>query len=302
MSATQGRTGLAFGFAAYFLWGAFPLYFPLLEPSGAVEILGHRIVWSAVTMAVLLVALRKVGGVRAILADRRSTLLLVVAAITITSNWGTYIYGVTTEHVVETSLGYFINPLVTVLMGVLVLGERLRPLQWAALGIGFLAVVVLTWDYGRLPWIALVLAFSFGTYGLAKKSAGVGAIESLAFETAVLAPFALAYLLWLGPDGHFVDEGAGHLLLLLSTGIVTAIPLLCFGAAATRISMTSLGLLQYLAPILQFALGITVLGEHMPATRWIGFALVWLALVLFTAEALHVRRRQLALVAEASAA
>ena len=171
-----------------------------------------------------------------------------------------------------------------------------------SIGPGFLAVVVLTWDYGRLPWIALVLAFSFGTYGLAKKSAGAGAIESLTFETAVLAPFALGYLVWLGPAGHFVDAGAGHLALLLSTGIVTAIPLLCFGAAATRIPMTSLGLLQYLAPILQFALGVTVLGEHMPATRWIGFALVWLALVVFTAEALHVRRRQLALVAEASAA
>lgn len=298
----ESRNGLLFGFAAYFLWGAFPLYFPLLEPSGAVEILGHRILWSAVTMAVVVVLLGEVGSLRAIVADRRTTLLLVVAAATITSNWGTYIYGVTTEHVVETSLGYFINPLVTVLMGVLILRERLRPLQWVALGIGFVAVLVLTVDYGRLPWIALVLAFSFGTYGLAKKSAGAGAIESLTFETAVLAPFAVGYLVWLGPEGHFVDEGAGHLALLLSTGVVTAIPLLCFGAAATRIPMTSLGLLQYLAPILQFALGVTVLGEHMPATRWIGFALVWLALAVFTAEALHVRRRQLALVAEASAA
>jgi chloramphenicol-sensitive protein RarD len=160
--------------------------------------------------------------------------------------------------------------------------------------------LVLTWNYGRLPWIALVLAFSFGTYGLAKKSAGVGAIESLTFETAVLAPFALGYLLWLGPEGHFTDHGPGHALLLMSTGVVTAVPLLCFGGAATRISMTSLGLLQYLAPILQFALGITVLGEHMPPTRWIGFGLVWLALAVFTAEALHVRRRQLALVAEAA--
>jgi chloramphenicol-sensitive protein RarD len=222
--------------------------------------------------------------------------------VVIAVNWGTYIWGVNNHRVVETSLGYFINPLVTVLMGVLILGERLRPLQWAALGVGFVAVLVLTWDYGRLPWIALVLAFSFGTYGLAKKSAGAGAIESLTFETAILAPFALGYLVWLGPDGHFADEGPAHLALLLSTGIVTAIPLLCFGAAATRIPMTSLGLLQYLAPILQFALGVTVLGEHMPATRWIGFALVWLALVVFTAEALHVRRRQLALVAEASAA
>lgn len=302
MSAKPEPSGLVYGVAAYVLWGAFPLYFPLLEPSGAVEILAHRILWSAVTMALLAVALRRTAALRAILADRRVTLLLLVAAATITSNWATYIYGVTTEHVVETSLGYFINPLVTVLMGVLILGERLRPLQWVALGVGFVACVVLTWDYGRLPWIALVLAFSFGTYGLAKKSAGAGALESLTFETAVLTPFAAGYLLWLGSDGHFIDEGAGHVLLLMSAGIVTAIPLLCFSAAATRITMTSLGLLQYLAPVLQFLLGITVLGEHMPAGRWIGFALVWLALAVFTYEALRERRRQLALVAESSAA
>ncbi|UMG93820.1 EamA family transporter [Nocardioides sp. TF02-7] len=186
----------------------------------------------------------------------------------------------------------------------LILQERLRPLQWVALGVGFAAVVVLTWGYGRPPWVALVLAFSFGTYGLAKKSAGVGAVESLTFETAVIAPFALVFLLWLGADGgaHFTGEGAGHVLLLVSSGIVTAVPLLCFGGAATRIPMTSLGLLQYLAPILQFGLGVTVLGEHMPAERWIGFGLVWLALAVFTFEALQHRRRQLTLVAEASAA
>jgi chloramphenicol-sensitive protein RarD len=203
---------------------------------------------------------------------------------------------VNSERVVETSLGYFINPLVTVLMGVVLLGERLRAVQWGALGIGFVAVAVLTWDYGRPPWIALVLAFSFGTYGLAKKTAGVGAIESLALETALIAPFALCFLLWLGStDGsHFTSEGVGHVLLLMSAGVVTAIPLLLFGGAATRITMTSLGLLQYLAPILQFALGVTILGEHMPTGRWIGFALVWLALSVFTWDALRERRRQFA--------
>lgn len=285
------------------MWGAFPLYWPLLEPSGAVEILSHRIVWSAVVMALLVLALRRTAALRAVLADRRKALLLVVAAATITSNWGTYIYGVNSDRVVETSLGYFINPLVTVLMGVIVLRERLRTTQWVALGIGFVAVVVLSVDYGRPPVIALVLAFSFGTYGLAKKSAGVGAIESLTFETAVIAPVALGYLIWLGADGggHFVSEGAGHIALLVTSGVVTAIPLLCFGASATRVSMTTLGLLQYLTPTCQFLLGITVLGEHMPPGRWIGFALVWLALSVFTYEALRARRRQLALVAEASA-
>ena len=291
----ESRRGLVFGFAAYTLWGAFPLYFPLLEPSGPVEILAHRIFWSAFVMAVLVVALRRRAALRALVRDRRTTLLLLVAAVTITANWGTYIYGVNSSRVVETSLGYFINPLVTVLMGVVILGERLRSVQWTALGIGFVAVVVLSWDYGRPPWVALVLAFSFGTYGLAKKTASVGAIESLAFETSLIAPFALGYLAWLGTtgDAHFASEGAGHVLLLMSSGVVTAIPLLLFGGAATRLTMTSLGLLQYLAPVLQFALGITVLGEHMPPGRWIGFALVWIALVVFTYDAIRERRRQL---------
>ncbi len=300
----ESRRGLIFGVAAYTLWGAFPLYFPLLEPSSPVEILAHRIVWSALVMALLVLALRRRAALRDLLRDRRTTLLLLVSAATITANWGTYIYGVNSERVVETSLGYFINPLVTVLMGVFLLGERLRAVQWWALGIGFVAVAVLTWDYGRPPWVALVLAFSFGTYGLAKKTAGVGAIESLAVETSLVAPFALGYLAWLGlsGDAHFVSDGVGHVLLLMSAGVVTAIPLLMFGAAATRITMTSLGLLQYLAPVLQFALGITVLGEHMPTGRWVGFALVWLALTVFTWDAIRERRRQFALVAQTAPA
>jgi chloramphenicol-sensitive protein RarD len=300
---SDAKRGLLLGIAAYVLWGAFPLYWPLLEPSGAVEILAHRVVWSLVAMGALVALLSRTTALRAVLQDRRKVLLLTAAAATISVNWGTYIYGVNNDRVVETSLGYFINPLVTVLMGVIILRERLRPAQWVALGIGFVAVVVLTLDYGRPPVIALVLAFSFGTYGLAKKSAGVGAIESLTFETAVLTPIAASYLIWLGMAGqaHFADQGVGHVALLLASGVVTAIPLLCFGGAATRIPMTTLGLLQYLAPVLQFALGVTLLGEHMPPERWIGFGLVWLALVVFTAEALHTHRRQLALTAEASA-
>ncbi|WP_340540830.1 EamA family transporter RarD [Nocardioides sp. GXZ039] len=188
------RRGLTFGVAAYVMWGLFPLYWPLLEPASPAEILAHRIVWSAVVMGVLVVVLHKGAAFRALWADRRVTALLLVAAMTITVNWVTYIYGVTTDRVVETSLGYFINPLVTVLMGVLILRERLRPMQWCALAVGFVAVCVLAWDYGRPPWIALVLAFSFGTYGLAKKSANVGAVESITFETVALAPFALIFL------------------------------------------------------------------------------------------------------------
>ena len=229
--------------------------------------------------------------------------LLCLAAVAISVNWGAYIYGVTSGRVVETALGYFINPLVTVLMGVVVLGERLRRLQWVALGLAGLAVLVLTLAYGRPPWVSIVLALSFACYGLAKKTASVGAVESLAVETAVLAPLALGFLLLIGLTGtaEVGRHGVGHALLFTTTGIVTAIPLICFGAAATRVSLTTLGLLQYLAPILQFLLGVLWFQEEMPTARWVGFALVWLALVLFTTEALRHRRRQLALTAEASA-
>lgn len=301
---SEARKGLGLGVAAYLLWGAFPLYWPLLEPAGAVELLAHRVLWSMVTMALLVLLLRRRHALLALVRDRRTRALLAVAALTISVNWATFIYGVNSGHVVETSLGYFINPLVTVLMGVLVLGERLRPLQWTALGLGGLAVAVLTWDYGRLPLIALTLAFSFAVYGLVKKSAGAGAVESLAVETALVAPLAAAYLVWLGLSGgaRVGTDGAGHVLLVATAGIVTAVPLLCFGAAATRIPMVSLGLLQYLAPVLHFALGVLVFGEEMPPGRWVGFVVVWLALGLFTVEALRHRRRQLAVAAAASPA
>lgn len=304
MRVPDARRGLLFGFAAYAMWGAFPLYWPLLEPAGAVEILAHRILWSCVTIGVLVVALRRTPQLRAIHRDRRVRLLLTVAAAVITVNWATYIWGVNNGRVVETSLGYFINPLVTVLMGVFILRERLRPLQWAAMGIATAAVVVLTLDYGRLPLVALVLAVSFGSYGLCKKTANVGATESLAYETALIAPFAGLYVAWLAGTGEsqFAAHGAGHALLFATTGIVTAVPLICFGAAATRVSMVTLGLLQYLAPVLQFALGVLWFREDMPAGRWIGFGLVWVALVIFTAEAITNRRRQLRLTVEATTA
>jgi chloramphenicol-sensitive protein RarD len=295
--------GFVLGVAAYLLWGLFPLYWPLLEPAGAIEILAHRVLWSVITMAVLVLALRRTPQLRAIFADRRRRSLLLVAAAVIAVNWGTYIWGVNNHRVVETSLGYFINPLVTVLMGVFILGERLRRCQWIAIGIASVAVVGITVEYGHPPWVALVLAFSFGTYGLAKKQAGVEAVESLTFETLALVPLAAIYLAVLGArgDGHFTTDGTGHALLLVSTGLITAVPLICFGAAAIRVPMTTIGLLQYLAPVLQFLLGVAVLGEHMTTMRWVGFGLVWVALAIFTVEALRHRQRQLRLAAEAVA-
>ncbi|WP_107774865.1 EamA family transporter RarD [Nocardioides sediminis] len=299
----ESRRGFLLGVAAYSLWGAFPLYWPLLEPAGAVEILAHRVLWSAVTMAVVVVVLRRTRPVLAVVRDRRRFRLLAFAAVVISLNWAAYIWGVNNGRVVETSLGYFINPLVTVLMGVLILGERLRRLQWVAVAIASLAVVVLTLDYGRLPYVALVLAFSFGSYGLAKKQANVDAVTSLTVETAVIAPVAGLYVAWLVATGasSVGSQGVGHALLFATTGIVTAIPLLCFGAAAIRVPLVVLGLLQYLAPVIQFALGVLLFREDMPPGRWIGFGLVWVALVIFTVEAVNHRRRQLRLVTEASA-
>lgn len=300
---TSTRSGYLYGVAAYGLWGAFPLYFPLLQPGGAGEILAHRILWSAVTLVLLVVALRRGRRLAELARDRRTALFLLAAAVVISLNWGGFIFGVTSGRVVEVSLGYFINPLVSMLLGVLVLGERMRPAQWVAIGIGALACGVLTWDYGRLPWVALLLAFSFGTYGLCKKKANAGAIESLTFETVLVAPVAVGWVawLWLTGNGHFTTEGPGHAVLLMTAGLVTAVPLLCFGAAATRIPLSAIGLLQYIAPISHFLLGITVFDEVMPAGRWAGFCLVWLALAVFTTDALRARRRRSVLVREAAA-
>lgn len=300
---SESRQGLAFGVGAYVLWGSFPLYWPLLKPAGAGEILAHRILWSAVAMALLVFVMGRRRQFAAIMRDRRATVLLAFAAIAVSANWLLYVWAVNNGRVVETSLGYFINPLVTVLLGVVALGERLRPLQWAAMVVATVAVGVLTIDYGRLPWVALTLACTFGSYGLLKKLAHVGAVESLSFETLLVAPLAGGYLTWLALHGEssFGSYGAGHAALLATTGLVTALPLVLFGASAIRVSMTTLGLLQYLAPTIQFALGVLWFSEEMPAGRWIGFGMVWIALAMFTVEAVQHRRRQLRLAAEASA-
>lgn len=293
------RKGFLFGLGAYLLWGLFPLYWKLLDQSGAVELLSHRILWSMVTIAALVVIRRRLKQLRATATNRRQLSWLALAAGLITVNWGTYIWGVNHGHVVETSLGYFITPLFTVMLGVVVLGERLRPAQWAALGIAALAVLGLTMEYGRPPWIALILTVTFGTYGLAKKKAGAGALEGMTVETAVIAPVALLVLIVLSASGAatVTQHGFWYFALMLAAGPITAAPLLLFGAAATRIPLTTLGILQYIAPIMQFALGVLVYHEAMPPMRWAGFGLVWLALVIMTWDALAYRRRTLALAA-----
>ncbi|MFD6275005.1 EamA family transporter RarD [Streptomyces sp. NPDC060209] len=289
----EQRAGLLYGIGAYGMWGLVPLFWPLLEPSGAVEILAHRMVWSLGVVAIALLVLRRWAWIGELLRQPRRLGLIAIAATVISINWGLYIWSVNNGHVVEASLGYFINPLVTIAMGVLLLGERLRPVQWTAVATGFAAVLVLAIGYGQPPWISLVLAFSFATYGLAKKKVNMGGLESLAAETAVLFVPALGFLLWLGASGDatFLAGGAGHGALLAATGLVTAIPLVCFGAAAIRVPLSVLGLLQYLAPVFQFALGILYFHEAMPPERWAGFALVWVALILLTWDALRTARR-----------
>ncbi|WP_234527742.1 MULTISPECIES: EamA family transporter RarD [unclassified Streptomyces] len=275
------------------MWGLVPLFWPLLKPAGAVEILAHRMVWSLGIVGVALLVMRRWAWAGELLRSPRRLGLVTIAAAVITVNWGVYIWAVNSGHVVEASLGYFINPLVTIAMGVLLLKERLRTAQWAAVGIGALAVVVLTVGYGRPPWVSLCLAFSFATYGLVKKKVNLGGIESLAAETAVQFLPALAYLLWLGAHGGstFASHGLGHAALLAAAGLVTALPLVCFGAAAIRVPLSTLGLLQYLTPVFQFLLGILYFHEEMPPERWAGFVLVWAALVLLTWDALRTARR-----------
>ncbi|MGX7681147.1 EamA family transporter RarD [Jatrophihabitans sp. DSM 45814] len=288
----EHRAGLGYGAGAYLLWGLFPLYWPLLEPASAVEILAHRMIWSLVFMLVLITVRRDWSSVRAAVNDGPTLRRLSIAAIAISVNWGVYIWGVNSGHVVETSLGYFINPLLTILLGVVVLKESLRRAQWLAVGIGAMAIVVLTLDYGRLPWIALTLACSFATYGYLKSQVRVGAVESMAVETGVLFIPALVTLLVLSGRSQltFGHHGVGNALLLMGTGVVTAIPLLLFAAGARRLPLTVMGLLQYLAPVLQFAVGVGIRHEAMPPARLAGFVLVWIALMILTADAIRSRR------------
>ncbi|WP_082579351.1 EamA family transporter RarD [Arthrobacter sp. Soil736] len=291
----ETTAGVLFGIGAYGLWGLLPLYFFVLQPASAVEIVANRVVWSLLFCTLLITVTRTWRVLGAAFRNRSVLLTLAIAAGLIAVNWLTYTYGVTTGQAVEASLGYFINPLVSVLLGVFVLKETLRPLQWAAVGIGFIAVIVLTFSYGKLPWIALTLAVSFGLYGFVKKRVGprVDAITSLTVETIVLAPLAAATMIFLAVSGSasLASHGAGHFWLFVSSGVITAVPLLFFGASARRLPMTTIGLLQYFAPVLQFVVALAVFQEAMTLDRWIGFGVVWLALLVLTVDMLAVARK-----------
>jgi chloramphenicol-sensitive protein RarD len=282
------RNGIGYGLAAYGLWGVVPLFWPLVARAGSLELLAHRVVWSLVISVGLALVLLPRGWYGRI-ASRRTLGMLGLAAAVVSVNWGVYIWAVNHGHVVETSLGYYINPILSILVGVVVLGERMAPLQWVSVGLALVAVVVLTVEYGRLPWISLLLAASFATYGVLKKQINGGAVETLTIESALLMPVALGYLVYLQVQhgSTFGTLGWAHSLLLAATGVVTVIPLLFFAASATRLPLSTLGLLQYLAPTLQFLLGILYFHEDMSTGRWVGFGLVWLALMLMSGHGIH---------------
>ena len=278
------RGGLFYGLIAYGSWGLYPAYFPLLKPAGALEVLAHRIVWTMLLMAVVLVVLRRLPDLRAI--TRRTWLLLVAASALICVNWGVYVYAVSNSHVVDAALGYFINPLVSVLFGVVIFGERLSRAQVVAVLIATSAVVVMSVTAGTIPVIGLVLAFSFALYGAVKKVVPVEPGVSVGLEAVIAAPFAIGVIAVLAVTGGGAvgNHGSGHVVLMVLTGPITAIPLLCFAAAAQRLPLVTLGLLQYLTPSMQMILGVAVAHEPMPTARWIGFGLIWTALAVFSAD------------------
>jgi chloramphenicol-sensitive protein RarD len=284
------KSGLLFGVGAYGMWGLFPSFFPLLKPAGAFEILAHRIVWCFLLMIVVVAAVRRLGDLRAI--SPRTWLLLTFASALISVNWVIYIYAVNNGHVVDAALGYFINPLVTVALGMLVFRERLNVAQWVALVIAVGAVVVLTVELGALPLIGLGLAFSFSLYGAVKKVVPVDPRVSVGVEAAIATPFALVFIVAWQFAGHgtFTNNGAGHILLMIMSGVLTALPLLFFAAAAQRLPLVTLGLLFYLTPVMQLTWGVVVGREPMPPARWLGFALIWLALLVFSVDALRRAR------------
>lgn len=289
---SQHRRGVAYALAAYVLWGFLPLYFVVLDPAGALEILGWRIIFSLVLCLALISATGQLLSTFRLLRNQRALWLSAAAGFVIAVNWGVFIYATQNGAILDAALGYFINPLVTALLGVVVLRERLRPLQWVALGLGVLAVVVLVMGLGSLPIISLLLAFSFGTYGLVKKMMGqTGPLEGLTLETLWITPGAIALVLWVGAQGELTlwTEGPGHALLFGLIGVATTVPLLLFSGATRRIPLSTVGLLQYVNPIMQALFAVVIMGEAMPLARWIGFAMVWVALLVFSVDALKNR-------------
>jgi len=292
--ADRVRRGTAYGLLAYGIWGIFPIYFDALKPAGAWEILAHRIVWTMLLCLAILAVRRDWAWMRTVARNRRLSLGLIAAALVIAANWVIYVFAVLSGHTYEAALGYFLNPLVTVALGVVILGEGLRPLQWLAVAVGAIAAIYLTLEGGHFPWIAISLALSFGTYGLLKKRLGVALDpwHSLFAETAVLTPVAaLILILVAGAGDATYGASPGHTTLLTLAGIITAVPLLLFAAAAQRVPLVTIGLIQFMTPVMQLLVGVIVLHEHVSGRLWVGFGIVWIALLLLTIDSLQAARR-----------
>jgi len=287
-------SGLIFALGSYVLWGFLPVYFLLLRPTGAFEIVAYRILFSLVFCFVLLTVTRGWGRLLSLVRQPRILLTMAVAGLLIYVNWQVFVYAVTNNRVVEGALGYFINPLFTVLLGVVLLRERLRPAQWVAVGISAVAVVIIAVGYGSFPWIAVVIALSFGLYGFIKKRVGgqVDALSGLTLETAWLTPVAIVqlFVVWSISGLTLTQHGPGHIVLMVLVGVATGLPLLLFAAAAARLPLFAIGLTQYLTPVLQFIFGVAFLGEAMSTTRWVGFVLVWVALVVLGVDLVRAAR------------
>ena len=293
---SEGATGLTFGVSAYLIWGSFPLIITAASFANPFEVVVWRVVFGFLFAALLVTLTRTWAQTVELVRSPKKLGWVAVASLFIFVNWSVYVVAVATSNVLETSLGYFINPLITVLFAVVFLKEKLRKGQWVALGIGLIAVVILTFDYGRPPWIALVLAISFATYSLAKNRVGgkIKALQSFTIESGIVLPFVLVQL-WIVSmfTPIMIFSGVVEASILISFGILTAIPLVLFGAAASRVKLSTIGFIQYLTPILQFSVGYFILEEPMPPVRWIGFALVWVSLVVLTTDALRRRKPDL---------
>ncbi len=288
---SEHSLGLLFGVGSYVLWGLFPLYWPLLQPASPLEIVSHRAVWTLVFCLIVLALSKQLHSMIAIVKKPKIMAGLFLTTILVSINWLTYIWATNNGHIVEAALGYYINPLIIIAFGVLLLREKMRPLQWLAVGIAAIGVAILTFDYGRLPWVAISLALSWGTYGLVKKKLDLGALDGLAIETLIsLIPY-VGYLIYLGSQGTGqFGQSPGLTILLISAGAVTAIPLLLFNGSTTRLPYSTIGLLQYITPTIQFSIGVWVRHEDMPAARWIGFVVIWLALIALAVDLVRSSR------------
>lgn len=287
------RTGLFYAIITYLMWGMLPLYFNLMADASPVEIVASRVVFSLIFCAALLPMLKLTSGFVEVLRNRRATLVLFAASLLIGVNWFIYVLATTTGRTIDASLGYFINPLVSVSLGVIFLKERLRVAQWVAVGLSAVAVLIMSVVYGQVPFIGLGLAFSFGIYGLLKSRVGgtVAPVVSLSLETLLLIPVALLALVWVQGTGQSTMFTAPErFLLLASTGVVTAVPLIAFAAAAKRLPLTVIGMVQYVGPSIQFFLAVFVLKDHIGAEKWLGLSIIWVALVVFTADAVRASR------------